>query len=97
MQLDNNFAFSNTERDLVLHKGKQNLLYTIPTNPECQRAREFMLRRGVAFEEIDVTKSADGLEQLLKMAKAAVVPFLKTGERTVAGFDEKKYAFALGI
>lgn len=82
---------------LLASKGKHAVLYTIPNNAECRAAKEFLLKRGVKFEEADVTKSAAALEEMLKLSPAGRPPVLVSAGRSASGFDESKFASVLSL
>jgi glutaredoxin 3 len=62
----------------------------------CNRAKEFLSQRGVAFEERDVTKDEAALEEL-QMRGLMTTPVTLIDGEAVVGFDEKKLAALLGL
>lgn len=81
--------------DVLASKGRQVVLYTIPNNAECKAAKEFLFKRGVKFEEVDVTRSAAALEEMLKLSPAGRPPVLVSQGMGVSGFDAAKFASVL--
>lgn len=76
-------------------RGKQIVLYSIPNAPDCKAAREFLVKKGVQFEEVDVSRSASALEEMMKLSPGSRPPVLKTKTAAISGFDEKKFSAAL--
>ena len=83
------------DKDLSNSKGKSVVLYTIPNSPECKAAKEFLFKRGIKFEEADVTRSAAALEEMLKLSPSGRPPVLMTSGQAVSGFDAAKFASLL--
>lgn len=81
--------------DLPVFRTRPAVLYSIPNSPDCKAAREFLLKSGARFEEVDVSRSAAGLEEMMKLAPGSRPPVLKTKAGAVAGFDEKKFSAVL--
>ena len=62
----------------------------------CNRTKEFLSQRGIAFEERDVTKDEAALEELQKRGLMTTPVTLIDGE-VVVGFDRAKLAALLGV
>jgi len=82
---------------LLAHSRTDIILYTIPNNPGCKSAKAFLAKKGVKFEEADITQSAAALEELLKLSPSGVAPVLRQGEKTLAGFNDKQYSVFLSL
>ncbi|RME26653.1 MAG: NrdH-redoxin [Deltaproteobacteria bacterium] len=64
------------------------LLYSTPWCPWCKRAASYLRKRGVDFEEIDVSRSPAALKEMLrKTGGAAGVPVVDISGTVVRGFD----------
>jgi glutaredoxin 3 len=64
-------------------------VYTRSWCPYCQAALELLTRKGVAFEEIEITGKSDLREAMAARAQGATsVPQIFIGERHVGGCDE---------
>ena len=61
----------------------------------CNRTKEFLSQRGIAFEERDVTKDEAALEELQKRGLMTTPVTLIDGE-AVVGFDRAKLTALLG-
>ncbi len=62
----------------------------------CNRTKEFLSQKGIPFEEWDVSKDDDALEELQKRG-LMTTPVTLIDEEVVVGFDQKKLAALLGI
>lgn len=63
-------------------------LYTTDHCPNCVNAKSLLTRKGVAFEEIDVSSSPQRLAEMLQRSNRRSVPQIFIGERHVGGFDD---------
>lgn len=64
-------------------------VYTTPYCPYCIRAKSLLARKGVAFEEIDVSGSAELRDKMTERANGRyTVPQIFIGGRHVGGCDD---------
>jgi len=64
-------------------------IYTTPYCPYCARAKSLLTRKGVAFEEIDVSRSNEARNSMVQRANGGyTVPQIFIGERHVGGCDD---------
>lgn len=56
-----------------------------------------MKERGVPFREVDVTRSAEGLQTLKRKSGQTGVPVIDVNGTVVVGFNREKLDRALGI
>jgi glutaredoxin-like YruB-family protein len=74
-------------------------VYTTPNCPWCREAKTFLEAKGLAFEEVDVTKDRRRIEELQELSGQLGVPVITDGKTTIVGFDKpalEKLAAALG-
>jgi glutaredoxin 3 len=64
------------------------VLYVRAWCPYCDRARELLARKGVAFEEIDIGEESAKGEEMLRRAGRRTVPQIFIGEHHVGGSDD---------
>ena len=64
------------------------LLYSRAGCGYCDKAREFLQKNGIAFEEIDVNTSDRGREDFRKLG-AAGTPVLVVADTRIVGYDER--------
>lgn len=64
-------------------------LYTTTYCPYCVKAKDLLKRKGIAFEEIDVTSDEAGRRALVeKSGGRKTVPQIFIGERYIGGCDD---------
>lgn len=63
-------------------------LYTTGHCPYCVNAKSLLTRKGVTYEEIDVSSSPQRLAEMLQRSNRRSVPQIFIGERHVGGFDD---------
>jgi len=63
-------------------------IYTASYCSFCYRAKDLLGRRGIAFEEIDVTSDAAARQWLVSATGRRTVPQVFVGERTIGGYEE---------
>jgi len=62
----------------------------------CNRTKEFLSERGVAFEERDVSKDEAALDELQKRG-LMTTPVTLIDDEVVVGFDRARLAKLLGV
>jgi len=62
----------------------------------CNRTKEFLSHRGVAFEERDVSQDESALEELQRRG-LMTTPVTLIDDDVVVGFDQKKLAALLDL
>jgi glutaredoxin 3 len=64
-------------------------IYTTPYCPYCTRAKALLTRKGVPFEEVDVSRSPVERETMMKRAGGGyTVPQIFVGGQHVGGCDD---------
>lgn len=63
-------------------------LYTTAYCPYCINAKALLTRKGVTYEEIDVSCSPERMAEMLQRSKRRSVPQIFIGEHHVGGFDD---------
>ena len=63
-------------------------LYTTAYCPYCINAKALLTRKGVTYEEIDVSRSPEQMAEMLQRSKRRSVPQIFIGEHHVGGFDD---------
>jgi glutaredoxin 3 len=64
------------------------LMYTKSWCPYCERARDLLRRKGVAFQEIDIEAQPGQREEMLRRGGGYTVPQIFIGEHLVGGSDD---------
>ena len=63
-------------------------LYTTAYCPYCINAKALLTRKGVTYEEIDVSRSPERMAEMLQRSMRRSVPQIFIGEQHVGGFDD---------
>ena len=63
------------------------LVYMQPTRPPCRTLREYLSAKGADFEELDVTRDHQALEDLVEVHHSRMIPTLVIGDKVIIGFD----------
>jgi glutaredoxin 3 len=63
-------------------------VYTASYCSFCHRAKELLTRRGIAFEEIDVTRDGAARRWLVDATGRRTVPQIFIGENSIGGYEE---------
>jgi len=76
-------------------------IYTTPTCPYCNMAKQFLGSNDIGFESIDVASDTSAAEEMVKKSGQMGVPVIiveKDGkENVVIGFDQPKLSELLNI
>lgn len=67
---------------------KPVMLYTTDRCGSCVGAKKLLEKRGISYEEINLTRDPDGREQLQRLTGMFTFPQLVVGERPIGGFNE---------
>jgi len=62
-------------------------IFSQPACPACNDLKEYLKRKGVEYEDVDVTANREALDELVKVHKVRVTPLLIFGDRKIIGFD----------
>lgn len=63
-------------------------IYSKDYCPYCDRAKEYFSSRGIAFEEIDVTRDAQAYAELKARTHHMTVPQIFIGDEFVGGYTD---------
>ena len=64
------------------------LMYARSWCPYCDRARELLTHKGVAFQEIDIETQPGQREDMIRRSGQHTVPQIFIGDRHVGGWDD---------
>ncbi len=70
-------------------------VYSTPTCPWCDKAKEYLESKGVAYEVVDVSKDKAAAMDMVKKTRQMGVPVVQIGERYIVGFDKGSIDTAL--
>ena len=63
-------------------------LYTTDRCGACVGAKKLLEKRGIAYQEINLSRDPDGREQLQRLTGMFTFPQVIVGERPIGGFTE---------
>jgi glutaredoxin 3 len=63
-------------------------LYTTDFCPFCRSAKALLNKRGVAYEEINLSRDADARAKLHEITGMVTFPQIVIGARSIGGFDQ---------
>ena len=65
-------------------------IYTTSTCPYCKMAKDFLKENKIKFEEIDVGRSHEAANEMIKKSGQTGVPVLDINGKIVVGFDVER-------
>ena len=72
-------------------------LFTTPSCIYCHTLKKFLGEHNVQFEEVDVSKDRQVLEEMVQKSGQLGVPVSEINGEIVVGFDKNKISELLGI
>ncbi|MDQ5912384.1 MAG: glutaredoxin 3 [Patescibacteria group bacterium] len=66
---------------------KKVIIYSTPTCPYCIYAKEFFKEKGVAFEDVDVSKDHARATEMVNRSGQMGVPVIDIGGEVIVGFQ----------
>lgn len=66
---------------------KKVIVYSTPTCPYCVYAKEYFTRKGVDFQDVDVTKSESLAREMIIKSGQMGVPVIDIDSNIVVGFQ----------
>jgi glutaredoxin-like YruB-family protein len=73
------------------------IVYSTPTCPYCQSAKEFLKANKVDYKEVDVSKDQDKAQEMIEKSGQMGVPVLDIGGTIIVGFDKEAIKKALKL
>ena len=62
------------------------IIYTLPDCPFCKAAKEDLQKRGIEYQEVDITQNPEAEEKVVQIAGKRVVPVILESEKVTVGF-----------
>lgn len=70
----------------ALHRGTPLVrIYTQPTCAACRSAKAYLDQKGVAYQDIDVTRDPAALQEMRRVSGLRITPVLVIGDRVLTG------------
>ncbi len=73
------------------------IVYSTPTCPWCNRAKDFLKQHNIEFEEKDVSVDEEARAELIEKSGQLGVPVLDIDGKIIIGFDKEAIEEALGL
>ncbi|MFC1595965.1 glutaredoxin family protein [Candidatus Margulisiibacteriota bacterium] len=72
-------------------------IYSTPTCPYCQMAKQFLDNKGIAYTSIDVTTDQQAATEMVNKSGQMGVPVLDIDGHILTGFDRDRISEILNI
>lgn len=72
-------------------------VYSTPTCHFCHMAKEYFDEKGVAYNDIDVSKDMNAAREMVAKSGQRGVPVILIGQDVVVGFDQNRIDSLLGL
>jgi len=72
------------------------IVYTTPTCPYCDMAKQYLDQKGVKYESIDVSTDSARAQEMIDKSGQMGVPVLDINGKVIVGFDKGAIDAALG-
>ncbi len=70
-------------------------IYSTPTCPYCNMAKEFFKEKGIEYEDINVAEDQEAEKEMVERSGQMGVPQILIGETLIVGFDKGAIEAAL--
>ncbi len=68
--------------------GKKVVLYSTPTWPWCTRAKEYLSKKGISYQEFDVAADKAKAKEMIEKSKQMAVPVIIIDDKEIlVGFN----------
>ncbi len=64
-------------------------IYTTPTCPWCDRAKQFLIQKKIPFQEFDVNEDLKAQKEMIEKSGQMGVPVVEIDDLLIIGFDPK--------
>lgn len=72
-------------------------VFTTPTCHYCLSLKEFLKENNIEFENVDVSKDQEALDEMIQKSGQMGVPVVEIDGQIVVGFDKEKICKLLNI
>lgn len=67
---------------------KKVVIYSTPTCPHCKRAKEYLSRKGISYQEYNVAVDRDKAKEMIQKSGQMGVPVIIVDSEVVVGFNQ---------
>jgi glutaredoxin-like YruB-family protein len=72
-------------------------IYSTPTCPYCEMAKEYFKEKGVNYEDCDVSVDEKAQEEMIAKSQQMGVPVIVIDGKIIIGFNQPEIDKALGL
>ena len=72
-------------------------IYSTPTCPYCQAAKQFLTEHSIAYEDVDVANDPAKAQEMVTKSGQMGVPVIDVGGEIIVGFNKPRLAELAGI
>lgn len=72
-------------------------IYSTPTCPFCNRAKEFFKKHKIEYEDINVAENEKARNEMVEKSRQMGVPVIEVGDKIIVGFNEQELKKKLKI
>jgi len=65
-------------------------VYSTPTCPYCIQAKDYLKKKNISFEDIDVTKDESKAQEMINLTGQMGVPVIVVNDEVIIGFDRNR-------
>lgn len=69
---------------------RQIVIYSTPTCPICKRAKEYLTKKGIPYQEIDVAGDRKAVQEMIQKSGQMGVPVIIVDDEIMVGFNQSK-------
>jgi glutaredoxin-like YruB-family protein len=69
---------------------RQIVIYSTPTCPICKRAKEYLTKKGIPYQEIDVAGDRKAVQEMIQKSGQMGVPVIIVDDELMVGFNQSK-------
>lgn len=75
----------------------QVTIYSTPTCPYCEMAKDFLIEHNIPFEDVNVAANQERAQEMVEKSGQFGVPVIDINGQIVIGFDRPRIARLLNI
>lgn len=73
------------------------VVYSTPTCPWCNVAKQFLKEHNIEFTDYDVSKDSEKAQEMIMKSNQRGVPVIEINGKIIVGFDKEAIKRALGL
>jgi glutaredoxin-like YruB-family protein len=70
-------------------------IYTTPTCPYCEMAKQYFKSKNIDYEEVDVSSDIEAAREMIEKTGQMGVPVIEIGDKIIIGFNKPAIERAL--